>query len=134
MAVPCTEEAPALPLTFLITHFISFSCFSKRKGTNQLRETVTEKRQGVTAFIFLLVVSVHLFCFCFFIFIFFLKRKKHNQGIYDSVRTVGERERSEECKANKKWVLNHMEQSTESCLGPHETTGPFGMRVWCLVS
>lgn len=50
--------------------------------------------------------------FLLFYYFFFLKRKKHNQGnLYDSVGIVGERERSEVWKANKKWVLNHMEQS-----------------------
>lgn len=45
-----------------------------------------------------------------------------------------EKESPEAWVANKKWVPNHAERSTGSCLGPHETTGHFGMRVRCPVS
>lgn len=45
------------------------------------------------------------------------------------------KEKGQRCgEANKKWVPSHVEWSTGSCLGPHEMTSHFGMRVWCPLS
>lgn len=48
-------------------------------------------------------------------------------------RGVGGERKAGDVDSYKKWVLNYMEQSTGSCLGPHEMMGHFGWCVWFLV-
>lgn len=66
---------------------------------------------------------------------FFLENKRNTtKGVYMTNYQCQEgrgkeKESPEAWVANKKWVPNHAERSTGSCLGPHEATGHFGMRV-----
>lgn len=82
-----------------------------------------------------------VFCFVLLFNFSFLGKKKKNttRGIYMTNYLCQEgrekeKERPEAWGPNKKWVPNHVEWSTGSCLGPHEKTGHFGMRVLCPVS